>query len=603
MKYFSLILILFLSYNLFAEDIKFTASAKNVVSTGENFRLVYEVNAGASNLRLPELNGFSVVAGPMTSSSSSIQIINGVVQQNVSYTYTYFLVAEKEGTFEIPPAQIDVNGKTYNSNSLTITVVKGSAPANTSNNNATTSNTNVQNISNDNLFVRLHLSRSNIYQGEYILATIKIYTKENLVGFQDMQFPQFNGFWAQEIEQPGQIQLVKENVNGQIYNVGVLAQYVLFPQQSGQLTIDAFNIECVVRKRVSGGRRSFFDFFDSYQDIVKKISSLPVKVNVNALPPNKPVSFNGAVGTFTLKTQVDNNEVDVNSPVSIKITLNGNGNLKLFDIPELKFPKDFEVYDPQLSENITTNAAGSTGQKSIEYLVIPRHAGIYKIPPVAFSYFDLKTNTYKTLYTDEINIKVNKGDGSVLSDENATVISGFSQDVEMIGKDIRYLKDINSLEKRPVFYSSTIYFYLSYLVALILFTIILIWQRKRIKQRADIVMMKNKKANKVAKSRLKIAEKALNNKNLDEFYEAVTNAFWGYISDKYNIPVAKLSRDTAKQVLVEKNIDESMIEELINIIDECEYARFAPAQANKNPDEIYNDALNLIAKLENVKKS
>ncbi|MFH2094410.1 MAG: BatD family protein, partial [Bacteroidota bacterium] len=290
---FILIIGLVFILNAFPQDVRFTAKAKSAVAEGDQFRLVYEVNASGSGFRAPDLSDFNVLMGPSSQQSSSIQIINGQVTQNVSNSYTYLLQAKKEGKYEIAPAEITVGGKSYQSNSLTIDVVKGTPPVSSGQSNQGGGGQNsAVNASGDDLYVRIHLSRSSLYQGEHLVATIKIYTKLNLVGFEDMKFPSFNGFWSQDVETPKQIQLVREMINGEAYNVGVLAQYVLYPQRSGELTIDPFEIDCVVQKRVSGGSNNFFDsFFSRYQNFSQKAISPSVKVNVMSLPSNKPDGF------------------------------------------------------------------------------------------------------------------------------------------------------------------------------------------------------------------------------------------------------------------------------------------------------------------------
>jgi hypothetical protein len=585
---------------MFADEVRFIAKSKSVVSEGDQFRVSFEVNSkGGSGFKAPSFDGFNVLMGPSTGSSSNIQFINGQMTQSHTTTYTYLLQAVKEGKYVIDAAEITVNGNKYTSNSFSIEVVKGTPPSQTNNNSGNNSNQGVD-VSGEELFVRVHTSRSNLYQGEHLIATIKVYTKVNLVGFEEMNFPAFDGFWSQDIETPAQVQLVRENVDGQIYNVGVIAQYVLFPTRSGQLKIDPFELECVVQKRVKQKSNSFFDsFFGGVQNVRKKVYSPEVTINVNALPSNAPASYTGAVGNFTMNTEIDQTQVKANEPISLKIDIKGNGNLKLVEMPEVNFPVDFEVYDPQVSENISTNAAGAVGSKSVEYLIIPRHAGTFKIPSFKFSYFDTKEKKYKVLTSEEYVIDVEKGDG----DESVNVVtSNFTkEDVQYIGQDVRFIKtDDIELQPKNVFLISSFKFYLGYIIAFVLFVLLIVWKRKQIKQRANAALMKNKKANTTAKKRLKLAASYMADENRQEFFNEVTKALWGYLSDKLSIQLSELSKENALNILKEKQVDDDMIHRIDQMIELCEFARYAPVTDSSQMQNVYNDAVALITNLENT---
>lgn len=587
-------------FSAFADDVKFSAKSKTVVSEGEKFRVTYEINSQGTNFKAPSFNGFNVIMGPSTSSNTSMQFINGQMTHSSSYTYTYLLQAVKEGKYDIPAAEITVNNQKYQSNALKIEVVKGTPPQNTSNqttNNQT--NTNQADVSGEELFVRMHVSRSELFQGEHLIATIKVYTKVNLVGFENMKYPSFDGFWTQDIELPVQIQLVPENVDGQNYNVGVIRQVVLFPQKSGELNIDPFELECVVQKRVNSNSNSFFNsFFGGYQNVKKTVVSPKVKVKVNALPGKKPADFKGAVGNFKMESECSPLEVKTNEPVNLKIKISGNGNHKLVDLPVINFPQDFELYDPQITENISTNAAGVNGTKSAEYLLIPRHAGTFTIPPVSFSYFDVQSKSFKTLTTEEYVIHVTKGEGG---ENEGFIVNNFAkEDVRFVGSDIRYIKTTDvDLKKNERYLVASLLYYLSFIIAIGLFTFIIIWKRKQIRQRANQALMKNKKANSVAKKRLKLSAKYMAENNSTGFFEEVSKALWGYISDKLNIPLSELSRENTNQALKEKNISEPVIISINSLIDKCEFARYAPAGDISQMDSVYNEAVQLITNLEN----
>ncbi len=588
-----LLITTFISY---AQDIQVTAAAKSFVTVGEQFRLVYALNAKATSLKPPAMESFAILMGPSTSSSSNVQIINGQVSQSISYSYSFILQATKEGKFTFDPAEVIVDGKTYKSNSITIEVVKGNQNNNQQNNQGQTNNTGT--VSNEDVFVRINLNKTNVTQGEQIVATISIYTKMNLVGFEDMKFPAFKGFWSDDLENPTQVNLKQEKYNGSVYQVGVLKKTLLTPQHAGDIVIDPYELTCVVQQKVNRNRQSFFDdFFGSYQNIKKKLVSPAITVHVKGLPANKPVGFSGAVGTFKLDATLDNSNPKTNEAISYSLKLSGNGNLKLAEVPKINFPSDFEQYDPKTNNNVTASAAGTSGNKIINYLLIPRHPGQYKIPSVTFSYFDLTSQSFKTLQTKEFSINVDK-DTSATS--QSAIVSEFTkEDVKFLGSDIHYIKTTtNNLKEINKYLISEPTFYLAYPFAMSLFLFILIWRRKQIKQNADIASTKNRKANSVAKKRLMLANKYLNENNKDSFYEELSHALWGYISDKLIIPVAELSKDKANEELKKKNISDETVTQINNIIDNCEFARYSPVSDNTQMKEIYSNATELIGKLE-----
>ena len=589
---FILFIILLNSVNTFAQNIDFRASAKNVVTVGEQFQLSFTVNAKGSGLKMPDLSNFIVLSGPNQSSSSSVQIINGQISQSSSYSYTYILQAKKDGKFTIGSAEITVNGKNYKSNPLTIEVVK------TQYNNK--GNNNINNNGkggNQDLFVKIDVSRTSVYQGENILATIKIYTRATLVGFEKMKYPSYTGFWSEDIETPSQINLKQENINGTVYNVGLIKKSILYPQRSGTITIDPFVLDCIIQQRVNRNSQSIFDsFFGSYQNVKKSVSSQPITINVKALPANKPDGYSGAVGNFKMDVTADKQNIKTNEAITFKIVLSGVGNFKLIESPSINFPQDFESYDPKITENIKNSDAGSGGTKTFEYLVIPRHSGSFRIAPVVFSYFDPNLRQYKIITSDDFNINVEKGNDN----ESNMVVSGFTkEDVKLIGSDIRYLKTkINTLHKKNDYLFGSTYFYLSYIISLLFFISIFILRRKQIKQNADKMLVKNRRANRTVKKRLKKASIHLKQNNKEMFYDEILKALWGYLSDKLRIPVADLSKDAVLEIIRNYEFEEDILNNLIHILDACEYARYSPQHEASQMDEIYSDAASLISKFE-----
>lgn len=592
------VLLFFVSAISQAQDVQFTAASKNMVAVGEQFRVVYALNNKCSAFKAPSMETFNILMGPSTSSSTNMSIVNGQVSQSMTFSYTYILQATKEGKYTFDPAEATVNGKTYKSNALTIEVVKGNNNANIQNNTNQNQGTNDASVSNDDVFVRINLNKTSVYQGEQIVATISIYTKMNLVGFEDMKFPSFKGFWSDDIENPTQIQLKQEKYNGTIYSVGTLKKTLLTPQHSGDIVIDPYELTCVVQQKVNRGRQSFFDdFFGSYQNVRKKLNSPSLTVHVKALPGNKSAGFSGAVGNFTLQANLDRNNVKMNEAIAYSIKLSGTGNLKLADLPKIDFPSDFEQYDPKTTNNINASANGTSGSKIVNYLLIPRHPGDYKIPSVAFSYFDIKSQTYKSLSTEEFTIHVDKDSGST----STAIVSEFSkEDVKFLGSDIHYIKiKPIELKNKGSYLISDPLFYMGYPLSLGLFIFIIIWRRKQIKQNADIASLKNRKANKVAKKRLQLSQKYLKENKKDEFYEEMTRALWGYLSDKLMIPISEFSKEKANEELTKKGISDEMITELTSMIDTCEFARYSPVPDNSQMNEVFNHATDLIGKLEN----
>lgn len=596
--FFLLLAVITISNTAFAEKIKFTASAPRVVEVGEQFRLSYSLNEKGKNIQLPSLTGFRILMGPSTSSSMSTQIINGKVSTNSAYTYTYVLLAEKEGKFPIQPARISVDGDKIESNPITIEVVKSeNKPRNTATKNQAGNNASAQKITKDNLFVKVDLDRKKVYMGEHIVATIKVYTRLNIAGFGDSKFPSFDGFLSQEIPTPGQISLQRENINGTIYSAGVIRKLILFPQHTGKITIDPFELECIVRQRRSQGQQGFFDdFFDNYQDIRVPRKSKPITIRVKDFPGNKPASFNGAVGKLRLSATIDKDSVQANDAITLKVKISGNGNLKLLNPLKFNFPPDFEVYDPKTNQDLKNSAAGMTGSMTFEYLIIPRHGGDYKIPSVDFSFFDPQSKIYRTRSTPEFKIKVSRGN----ADATGGVISSFSkEDVKFIGKDIRFIKtnEFTPRLKGEVFFG-TLNFYLAYLIPFLLFLLVFVFNRKRIKENADLARVKNKRANRMAMKRLKVAAVRLRAKQKEEFYDEILKALWEYTSDKLNLPLSDLSKENITEILDTKQVGKELIEAFMNILNTCEFARYAPSSGSSEMDELYQNTMETITKLE-----
>jgi len=583
-----------------SDDVKFTVSAPGIVAVGEQFRLTYTLNSKGDKFNAPEFDNFYVIVGPSTSYNQSTQIINGKVTRNVSYTYTYILQSTREGKFPIPPATVVVNKKQYSTNSLQIEVVKSKPPQQTKT-SATQSNNNqgLANIGNEDLFVRVLVSKSDVYQGAHLVATVKIYSRVNLSGFEKVDLPDFNGFYMQEIEIPPLRSLERENINGQIYGTGVIKKYLLFPQYSGNIVIEPVGIECLVQQTVRRTPQSFFDdffSFNSVQNTKKIISSPEVNINVKPLPAGAPSTFSGMVGTINMIADLDKSSVKENDAVTLIITLNGAGNLKLAEAPVVDFPPDFETYDPKVTTNLKAGVSGTVGSKTFEYLVIPRHAGNYRIAPVKYSFFDTGSRKYKNLSSDEFLIKVSKAEMG----EDGNIISGFTkEEVRYLGKDIRFIitGSIKVKEKGKIIFGTPLFF-LTHTGLFVLFLLVYVLVRYSAKRNANVILLRNRRANKLAKKRLKSAGSEMRANNAKGFFEEVLKALWGYMSDKLSIPVSELSQENIRQSIEKKTIDKKLIDEFVELVNTCEYAQYAPAAESVSLENIYRKSIKIISKLE-----
>ncbi len=403
----NILLLLLLPLSAMADDISFTASAPSSVVEGNQFRLVFTVNTdNGKNLRVAPMDGFRVLAGPSTSSSRSYQMINGKTSSMVSQKITYILMAEKEGTYTMPAATIEVKGQTYKSNEVTVKVLKAGQAGTESG-----STKDQFGISADDLFVRNIVTKKKVYQQEYLVSTIKLYYTVNVSDFANANLPKYNGFWQYELEIPEDQRGSIENVNGRNYRTYLLKQTILYPQRSGTIEIEPTELEVVLRLRTNNRSNDpFADFFNSYQDVRRKIHSKGETITVLPFPAGRPATFSSLTGDFKMVANIDKTEVKANEPVTVRVTISGNGNLKMAKTPVIEFPGDFETYDPKISNNLKYTTSGVTGSRTFEFLAIPRYGGEYKIPSYSFSYFDPKAKTYKTLSTPEYVLNVEKSD-------------------------------------------------------------------------------------------------------------------------------------------------------------------------------------------------
>ncbi len=586
-----------------ADKVRFVAEAADVVVSGDQVRLVFTVNSqDIKDFRAPSIKGFDVLMGPSRSQQSSIQIINGKRTSNSSTAFTYILLAGSPGTYTIPAASVEVNGEKVFSNAISIKVLPQDQNSGNSGNNGGGSASSSRSqaagsrISVNDLFITATASKTTVHEQEAILLTYKVYTVVNLRQLYG-KMPDLKGFHTQEVELPQQKTFTLEHYKGRNYNTTVWSQYVLFPQQTGKLEIPSITFDGVVAQQTVSDD-PFDAFFNGggYVEVKKKITTPKVVINVQPLPA-KPAGFSGAVGEFKLASSINATDVKTNDAVTIKLTLSGTGNMKLIGTPEVKFPQDFEIYDPKVTDDYKLTNSGLTGTKTFEYLAIPRHAGNFTIPAVEFTYFDLKSNSYKTLKTEAYNLKVAKGQGN--ADQ---VISDFTnkESVKMLGKDIRFIKlGDSSLRPKGDFFFGTVGYYLCYLIPLLLFVVFAVIYRQKALENANVAKVKTKKANKVATRRMKLAGKLLAENKKNKFYDEVLKALWGYISDKLSIPVSQLSKDNIEAELTNYGVQEALIAEFIGVLNECEYARYAPGNENEAMDKVYSASVEVISKMEN----
>jgi BatD DUF11 like domain len=593
-------LILLLSYAVSAQDVFVKAEYPSVVNAGEQFTVRWTVNAGGGEFTAPSFNGFYKLMGPQTSYSSSTQIINGKMSNQTSYSYTYYLQSVKEGEFVISPAVFNLKNKTYSSDSLHIEVIASTSQKRnvTTGNNNSVNNTEIESSGKD-LFITLLVNRKEIFIGEPVVATVKIYSRVNISGINEIKYPSFNSFLRSDIETPPLTSLRQENVNGTIYGSGVIQQFLLYPQVTGEINIDPVQISVLVQQKTRGESDPFFgDFFSSYQTVPKAAASLPLKIKVKPLPGVQPVDFSGVVGKLDLKATLNKESVNVNDAVTFKIVLSGNGNLKIASAPSLKLSPDIEVYDPKITDELKNSMNGTAGQKTFEYLMIPRHYGDYTIPPISYSYFNISSGRYEKLTTKEFHFNARK-----VNDQNtgATVYGGVSkEDVKYLGKDIRFVKsDSGDLRKGDNILVTKRSFYSAYAFSLLAFLLVLFLRREHIRRNSDMSQVRNRKAGKVAIKRLHSASVCLNNEEIDQFYDEILKAVWGYLSDKLNIPISDLTRNNAIDSLRQQGIEEEIINSLSGILDACEFERFAPASSGTEATSIYEGVSNFIKSVEN----
>lgn len=603
-------ILMMLSVSAFADgDISFRASAPSSVEAGGKFRVQFTVNTqNVSNFSAPDFKGFDVIYGPSTSSQSSFQIINGHTSQSSSIVYTFVLMGNDPGTYTIGSASIQVDGKTVKSKPVQVRVLPGGAGGSSSgggysgnsrmnHSSPSSSSSSGPNISGKDLFMTATASRTNVHEQEAILLTYKIYTLVDLTQM-DGKLPTLDGFQIQEIPLPRNKEFTVEQYNGRNYRTVVWSQYLLFPQKSGNLTIPSIPYEGLVltRNRNIDPIEAFFNGQSGYTETKRKIATPALTIHVSPLP-NKPAEFSGAVGKFSLSSSISTKEVDANDAVTLKIEVKGSGNMKLIATPQVKFPKDFETYDAKVNDKFQLTKSGLAGTKEFEYLFVPRHAGTYEIPATEFIYFDTDARSYKTLKTEGYTLKVNKGKGG--SGQSVSNYSGQQQEIQQLNQDIRFIKkgDVALHRRGDTFFGTWKYMF-AYLLPVLLFVLLMFLGRKRMKTNANVALSRGKKANKVALKRLKTSKKLLDEHDTGKFFDEVLRALWGYVGDKFNMSQESLNKENIEQSLKSRQVPDEYIQQFMKVLNDCEFARYAPGDVNENMGNVYNSAMDAISKME-----
>ena len=580
-----------------------TVRAPGRVDVGRRFEVRYEVNGQASDFRGPSFKGLSVLSGPNASRQQGMSIINGQVSHTSSTGFTYIIQADAEGTFNIGSASCTVDGKKVSCQGFTIKVEKGnpqqqnaySQGSGQSRRQAAQQPAASGNIDGNALFARASISKNNPYQGEQVILTYKIYTQVSLSQYQIDKLPGNKGFWSEDITRDGSVRQYEETVNGRRYMVAEIRRGALFAQESGKLTIEPLDLDVLAlvqrQRQRTGSIWDLFDdpFFNPTQAVEKHLRTNSINLNVKALPA-APDGFNGAVGNFSVKAETDTREVRANEAITYRLTVTGAGNLMLIDAPQIAFPQVFEVYDPQINDNITRSSNGISGSRTFEWILIPRNQGDYQIPAFSFVFFDPNTGRYVTKKVEAIPVHINKGDPKSMKN-----VTSSKSDVKLLNSDINYIRtQTSNLTPRDA-QNRTPWWFWTVLVLIIAATVAAILVgRHRYAQQQDVAGMRLRRATKMARKRLKTAAAFLNSGDDNRFYEEIYKAIWGCLADKYNIQLSRLSSDTVRDCLSEKNVPEEQQTRILQTLQKVDFARFAPGDAASKKQEIYDEALQMI---------
>lgn len=579
-----------------AQAVSFEVNAPEVVAVGEVFHVEFVASARPDHFIAPAFEGVDLLAGPSSSVSSNTVISNGNMVQTQKYSYTYVLQRNTEGEFTIPAAGVEVGGETYHSRPVAIKAISQAAAA-----EGTAAGTGAV-LAPDDILLIATVSKNRVFKGEPVRVTFKLYSNKPMANIQADKMPSFNGFWTQQLDVDGYRARRREEYNGKIYESWVVAEYLLFPQMAGTLTVDPMSLTAIVQIITQKRSQSIIDdFFGSpdIQEVRKPLSTNHIRIQVNELPSGAPASFGGAVGEFELSHELPPADIAANSAVTYSIRLSGNGNLQQVQAPKLTLPSSFEQYTTKTTETLTNSREGVFGYRQFEYPFIARVVGEYDIPPVEFTYFNPRLSRYVTVASPGMNLRVQPD--SVSSRSGGTMVGGLSkEDIKILGRDIRFIKlgPANLHSYGFIFMWSGFYFIIMLAIAG-LFVFLLFWLKKYLADRRNSALIKGKYANKVALLRFRAAEGYMKEDNQRGFYEEMLKALWGYMGDKLNIPVANLTKENIREELMKKGVSADYASRYITIIGDCEYAQYAPA-ASGRMHETYSAGVEIVSKLESV---
>lgn len=584
--------------------------APSEVIQGDRFRVAYVVNTSdVDDFHIDGFEGLVELYGPSRSQSSSFSIVNGKTTSSSSVTFTYTVTTDKAGTFRIPAATVTSGGKTVKSASPQITVLPGGsgssgnggqAGGNAQAHSQQADRMRTQNVGDrigaKDLFIAVTASKKRVFEQEAVLLTYKLYTLVNISELMG-KMPELDGFHVQEIARQRQPELKMEHYNGKNYGTVVWSQYVVFPQQTGELKIPEIKYEATViqQNRSADPFDIFFGGGSMTQEVKKTVMAPAVVLHVDPLPTPKPANYSGAVGKFSITSSLTPQELKANDATTLRLKVSGTGNMKLMNAPEVAWPKDFERYDPKTEEKTKIGANGSSGEVLFDYIAVPRHQGKYDLPPVEFCYFDPDAKEYKTLTTEGYTIDVAKGKGG----SSAAPSNLSKEEIEMLNSDIRFIKT-----GTPTFQTGDNAFFGSrrywayYIGSLLVFIVLAVAFRRYMVANADLVGRRGRKASKAATKRLKLARKLMQQNDATAFYEETMKALWGYVSDKLNIPVSELSKDNVRERLTARQLPDEITDQFLHTLDDCEFARFAPGDPAATMDKIYASAEEVINKME-----
>ena len=581
-------------------QVSFKADAPTIVALGERFRVEFSVDAEPerNSFKAPNFEGFEVLAGPSVSTGHSIQIINGKQSSSYNCSYTFVLLPIEEGNFTIGAASITVEDKIYTTKPLPIEVVADAESTAGQSGDSAQQSSEAQ-IGKDDVLLFLTLSDKDVYKGEAIRASVVLYTRVNIANVTDVNIPSFDGFWSQDISFDSNPS--REYYNGRVYETHKITELLISPQQSGTITIPAASMTVSIPMEVQGSR-GFDPFFGTRQVyyVPKTIKSEPVTIDVREFPEGAPRSFKGAVGDFRISYSMPNGEVESNTADQFELTISGNGNLKFITAPRLSLPESFELYDTKIEDNIKASESGTSGSVTYTYPFVARSAGEFTIPPIEFSYFDPQKRVYKTLSTEPYTITI-LDDGTVPVQSNAGGYNNYGSTMRQLDKDIHFIHmgALPTATAAPFIFSST--YWLIVVILVTIFVVVYVVMRKRIRDNRNVVAKRMKRADKVAIQRLRMAERSMKEGNRHSFYEETLRAMWGYISDKFNIPVANLTKEKIREELYRRGVDMSVAEEFCEIISRSEEAQYAPT-TDGDMSVVYAEAIDVMSKIEDVVK-